>query len=78
MSILDQDLQQTEEEEGDEALGLDHSARVAVVDITQRDHVRALDNGHCEYILKAECENYLHSSSCPPSPAASGRGKNPC
>ena len=48
MSILEQDWQQTEEEEGDEALGLDHSARVAVVDITQRDHVRALDNGHCE------------------------------
>ena len=78
MSILDQDWQQTEEEEGDEALGLDHSARVAVVDITQRDHVRALDNGHGEYILKAECENVLHSSSCPPSPAASAQGRNPC
>ena len=77
MSILDQDWQQAEEEEGDEALGLDHSARVAVVDITQRDHVRALDSGNV-FILMAECENYLHSSSFPPSPAASGRGRNPC
>ena len=78
MSILDQDWQQAEEEEGDEALGLDHSARVAVVDITQRDHVRTLDNGHCEYILKAECEVDLHSSSCRLSPAASAQGRNPC
>ena len=78
MSILDQDWQQAEEEESDEALSLDHSARVAVVDITQRDHVRTLDIGHCEWILKADCENYLHSSSCPPSPAASVRGRNPC
>ena len=50
MSILDQDWQQAEEEESDEALSLDHSARVAVVDITQRDHVRTLDIGHCEYV----------------------------
>ena len=53
MSILDQDWQQTEEEEGDEALSLDHSARVAVVDITQGDHVRTLDIGHCEWILNS-------------------------
>ena len=50
MSILDQDWQQTEKEESDEALSLDHSARVAVVDITQGDHVRTLDIGHCEWI----------------------------
>ena len=50
MSILDQDWQQTEEDESEEALSLDHSARVAVVDITQGDHVRTLDIGHCEYV----------------------------